>query len=558
MEVVPMKKARFADLQDYLALIVRRKAWVIAVFAALCGLTVVVALILPGIYLSQTMILIQPREVPSEFVKDLVSGTTDERLSAIEQTILSRTNLLKVLNEFESQMMEYRGMNDDRKVAKLKSRILVEFPDVRRRGQYLPTTNFRISYRDPNPLLAQRITGRLASLFIEQDSRTRENQVFGTTEFLNTELSKIAQQLHESETRLKTLKEQYRYELPSELETNLRTLDRLQMQKTGNLEALDRYTTMQLNLERQVSETPPTISKDLAAARNVIGSGQRTGSPLVELYRKKEQEYKALAAKATERHPDVLRAKAELEALRKDIPPEELDPSSSQLADEPVQAAVEMVPNPVYQNLIGQLRQMKTEIEIREREKKWIEAEMTLYNDRVQSTPRVEQEIAAVVRNNEDLTRQHEDLKAKHSQAKLSESLESRQKGAQFTVVDPANYPLETASPNPAFLIVVGAFLSLFLAVATAFVVDMASQKVWTDRELERVLGAPVLVEIPDIVTPADAGPQRLRTLAYATASLVSAALYAAGLYYLYVKQAPVLRALDPVIEKLFVERMTN
>jgi polysaccharide biosynthesis transport protein len=286
--------------------------------------------------------------------------------------------------------------------------------------------------------------------------------------------------------------------------------------------------------------------------------GQKQPSRLLELYRKKEQEYKELAGRATEKHPDVMRAKAQLEELKKDTPPEELESTNAQAADTSARVAVEMVPNPVYQNLIGQLRQMKTEIEIREREKKWIETEMDLYNGRVQNTPRVEQEIAAVVRNNDDLTKQHEDLKAKLSQAKLSESLESRQKGAQFTIVDPANYPLEPASPRPIFLLLAGSIASLGAALVVALIVDLTSQKIWTERELQRALGVPVLVEIPDIVTTADTRPIRIKRAAFATASLVSAALYGAGLYLLYLKQIPVLRALDPVIEKLFTERMTN
>ena len=96
-----MKKARLKNLNDYLALIVRRRWWVIYTFVALCGLTMLIALVMPQSYTSQTMIMIQPRDVPSDFVKDLIGEDTDARLTAIEQTILSRTNLLKILDEFE-------------------------------------------------------------------------------------------------------------------------------------------------------------------------------------------------------------------------------------------------------------------------------------------------------------------------------------------------------------------------------------------------------------------------------------------------------------------------
>ena len=52
------------------------------------------------------------------------------------------------------------------------------------------------------------------------------------------------------------------------------------------------------------------------------------------------------------------------------------------------------------------------------------------------------------MRLNDDLKKQYDDLKSKLSQARLSESLESKQKGSQFQIVDPANYPLVPAKPN--------------------------------------------------------------------------------------------------------------
>jgi uncharacterized protein involved in exopolysaccharide biosynthesis len=367
VEGIEVKKSRLVGLQDYLALFVRRRWWVVVPFAAVTALAVLISTMIPRVYVSQTMILIQPREIPSDFVKNLISGTTDERLNIIEQMILSRTNLLKILAEFEAQMTDYRGMNDERKVDKLKNRIKIDFQAERRRGEWLPTTSFRISYRDQNPQLAQKVTARLATLFIEQDNRARESQVFGTTQFLTTEIAKVDQQLQQSEDGLKSLKERYRYEMPSELETNLRTLDRLQMQKTANSEALDRNTTMQLNLERMISETPSTISREAAAAKNLLPAPPAR-NPLVDTYRRKESEYKELAARATEKHPDVVRAKAELDRLKNEIPPEDL------IAVEQPATAVESpdvpattLPNPAYQSLLAQLRQLKTEIDIRQR-----------------------------------------------------------------------------------------------------------------------------------------------------------------------------------------------
>lgn len=538
-----MKKARLSNLNDYLALIVRQRWCVVSTVVAICGLAMLIALIMPRSYTSHTMILIQARDIPTDFVKDLIGSDTNGRLNAIEQTILSRTNLMKILDEFGDWMPTLRDLNDERKVLELRKRVIIKFSSGEGRSASLQTTNIQISYRDHNPELAQKITARLAALFIEQDSHTREDKVFGTAEFFQAEVNKVADQLRQSEDKLRILKQRNRYELPSEQETNLRTLDRLQIQKTGNLEALDRYVTLQMNLERQISETSPLIYTETAGRTS-------TGAPLnpqVENYRRKEQEYKELLIKAKPDHPDVRRLKAELDQLKAEIPPEALAATEPK----PVATAPASQPNPIYQSLSAQLRQLKTDIAIREREKLQIESDMDKYSRRVQNSPGVEQEMQAVIRTNEDLTKQHDELKKKLADAKLAGSLESRQKGEQFAIIDPANYPMEPSPPSPLTILLAGFAVSLVAGVAAAVVVNTLNQRVWTYHELERALEAPVLVEIPAMNTPTDVRLAIRRRLAHALLFVICAGAYFGGIYYLYHRQSAVLRVLDPLIEKI-------
>jgi polysaccharide chain length determinant protein (PEP-CTERM system associated) len=541
-----MKKTRFHGTRDYLAVLVRRKWWALSISILAAGLAVLFALIVPDVFVSESMILIKPREVPSDFVKDLISGTTDERLTAIQQTILSRTNLLKIINEFEASLVQLRGLNDEVKVEQLKKRITIDYPSEKLRGTYQPITTITIAFRDRNPDLAQKIDSRLGQLFIEQDSRAREEQVFGTTEFFKTELNKVGDELKQSEAQLQQLKGRYRYELPNQFETNLRTLDRLQLEKNGNIEALDRYVSMQLVLEQQLSETSRTIPREQANRSQAPGAPP-TANQAWEIFRKKQQDYQALVGSKKENHPDALRLKAELDKMEKALPPLPLTP----LGDTTGDTAQDMVPNPVYQNLSGQLQQIKTEMEIRQNEKKWIDGQITLYLDRVQKTPQIEQETQALIRTTDDLNKQHEDLKGKLAQAMLSESLESRQKGSQFILLDPANYPLEPAPPQRPIILLVGLGISVAVGLAGAFVIDFLSPSIFTEGELERALESNVLIEIPSITTLSDTTRARHRAIAFAAAFVVLLCVYGGCLYFLYHKQAFLLRILDPVIQRI-------
>jgi polysaccharide chain length determinant protein (PEP-CTERM system associated) len=542
-----MKGLHFGGPQDYLALLVRRKWWVLFPFLALSSFAILLTSALPKMFVSETLILIRPRDVPEDFVKDLIAGSTEQRLTAIQQTVLSRTNLVAILHEFEDKLPEYKNLNMDERVLKLNGQIKVQFEEKRGSGP-ASITYFRISYQNRNPELAQKIAAKLTSLFIEQDNRARETQVFGTTEFLAGELEKVADQLKQSDAKLKNLKATRRYELPDQLETNLRTLDRLGLQKQANAEALDRTATMQLNLERMIAETDRVIPRQTPRGATLPGKNSALGE-----YRQKKLELDQLSLKYKASHPEVQAATLQLERLKNKIPPEELA-----LLDQPEDKAYESElnaltqPNPAHQNLTSQLEQVKTEFEIRERERKNIEADLVRYTQRVQATPQSEQEIAEVARQNTDLMKQYDKLKNDLAQAKLSESLESRQKGSQFVIVDPANYPLIPTKPSKPAVALGGLVVSLLLGIAIAVVVDIAKQKLWTQSEIEGLLGATVLVEIPEIVTDADVALARRKRITFVASCVGAAMAYSIGLYFLYLHQASVLRHLDPVLQKLY------
>src|SRR5262249_14155649 len=148
---------------------------------------------------------------------------------------------------------------------------------------------------------------------------------------------------------------------------------------------------------------------------------------------------------------DVLAAKARLDRIKEKTPPALIQAAATQ--DETIpdqtstqQSAVE--PNPLYVRLANQLQEVKTELDIRQKEKAGIDSESAKYSHRVEATPKTEQDIAEAQRQTDDVKKDYEDLKNKLAQARLAESLESKQKGSQFVIVDPANYPLEPNKPD--------------------------------------------------------------------------------------------------------------
>ena len=56
---------------------------------------------LPKIYEAKTLILVEPQRVPGEFVRNIVPQDIRSRIGTISQQILSRSNLEKVIDEFQ-------------------------------------------------------------------------------------------------------------------------------------------------------------------------------------------------------------------------------------------------------------------------------------------------------------------------------------------------------------------------------------------------------------------------------------------------------------------------
>src|SRR5262249_43825120 len=134
---------------------------------------------------------------------------------------------------------------------------------------------------------------------------------------------------------------------------------------------------------------PPDLrGKPVAAAPP--GANPLGANPLAEEFRKKERAYHELVARYTSKHPDVLRAKGELERLRAEVPPEDLIVVDRSSAAVPSAVAEVGDSNPLYLRLNTQLREIKTEIDIREKERLAIDREIALYSRRVQNTPRAE------------------------------------------------------------------------------------------------------------------------------------------------------------------------
>ena len=528
---------------DFVALLLRRKWWVIVPFVALSCIVAVLTKELPRIYVSEALVLVRPRDVPQVFVMDLISGSLQQRLRSIEQTVRSRQNIVAILSEFRSKLPEFDRLNTDEAVDRLRRQIDIRF-DIVSESSGTTVSSFRLLFSHKDPEVAKEINKKLTTLFIDQDSRARESNVFGTTGFMSTELEKARVDLEQSDEKLKILKGKFRPELPQQMEANLQALNRLNDQKRYNVEIMERLRTQRQSIEERMTQEDEFLK--------VEATPRKSSNPKIEEFRQAKERLEATIAKfpANSPMPDIPMARTQMERAEAKLTPEERE-EALKAPTTPTGEDGKPLPNPVYQNLKNQLKQIDQEIRFQEKNRNDIDSDYKIYSARVERTPQVEQELTDVIRENMDLKKEYDGLKEKLTAARLSESLESKQRAGQFQVLDEANAPIESAKPNKWAVLLTGVVFSLGLSIGIAVLVDVLRQRVWTQSEIEAFWGVPVMVDIPQILTDADIVVAHRKKWIMAASSLAGAVVFSLCLYLIYLRTPYILEQLDPVLQKV-------
>src|SRR6187431_2009403 len=85
---------------EYARMAWRRRWFIVIPAVVIASGTFVVSVFLPNRYRAATAISIIPQRVPEKFVRTTVTADLNERLNLIQQQILSRTRLERIVQEF--------------------------------------------------------------------------------------------------------------------------------------------------------------------------------------------------------------------------------------------------------------------------------------------------------------------------------------------------------------------------------------------------------------------------------------------------------------------------
>ncbi|RLC32013.1 MAG: lipopolysaccharide biosynthesis protein [Deltaproteobacteria bacterium] len=531
--------------------IVRRgkKAFLITVLSIFV-LGVIIAFVLPPIYRSQSTILIETQQIPQEYVQSSVTGYVEQRLQMITQRVMSRSRLMEIIDRFNlypDMRDRYTTeeiideMRDDIDLETISADVI----DTRTGRPTSATIAFSLSYEGKDPSTVQKVANTLASIYMEQNLKTREEQASETTAFLQQERDALKKQIDDIQNRISRFKEEHAGALPENTAINLQSVARLESQldqveaQIRSLQERKIYLTGQI---ATVEPLNPIVTEDgkmvehpkerLKALRLELITLQSTLSDKHPDIKRLKKEIAKLEARTGEtddaiakvrrlsdlkgqlaamkgrlgpRHPDVIRLSKEVDLLSKEVEKLHADKTSLEVSEESPD-------NPAYINLKTQIATTESDIRSYTRQAKQIKEKIDSYLAAIEKTPAVEKDYNDMISDLESAKLKYNEVMNKLMEARIAQGMEESQRGERFTIIDPAQFPEKPYKPNRIAIILIGFVLALGAGTGIVAVHESMDSSVKTADELADITGLPVFSTISLIETDEEKAAKRKKT----------------------------------------------
>jgi succinoglycan biosynthesis transport protein ExoP len=525
------------DFGHYVAIFKNRKKYFIIPALTIFVVATLFAYLWPATYQSSSTILIEEQQIPQEFVRSTVTGFAEQRIQSLTQQILSRVKLWEIIQQFKLYPELQEKYTREEILEKMRDNIKLETisaevgdPRKRRGGQPSVTIAFSIAYRGANPGMVQKVSGTLASLYLEQNLKTREAQAQSTTKFLEAELKELQERIQKLGAQITAFKEQHEGLLPEQqpfnreqvarleleikqLENYIRTTEERKSYLEGQLATVspdntytggsgakimlsptDRLKALQVvlaDLRSKFAPDHPDIRKtvrEIAELKKLAGT---TSGSAVERRKRLAQLKNELAEKQgkySDQHPETKKLKNEIAQLEQ-LEQESKKPSGAAKATTEPE-------NPAYISLATQAKAAEIDISAFRSQQTAVQSKLKKYRERLEEAPKVEQGYMALMRDYQNAHVKHQEVMNKILEARISEGMEEHQKGEKFTLIDPASFPEKPVSPNRLAILLGGVAASLAVGFGCVALVEHLDRSVKNSDDLVRLTGLPVLGSI--------------------------------------------------------------
>jgi succinoglycan biosynthesis transport protein ExoP len=487
----------------------RRKWLALLVFAAVIGGAATVALSLPNLYRAAATVLVERQQVSEAFVRPSVTAELETRLQTIREDVMSRSRLSELIGRLGLYPELRQTAPLEALVARMRRDIELDLKGVESlMSGRTSTIAFTISYGGRDPETVAKVANALAAMYVAENTRIREGQATRTAEFLKAQLADVKKDLDAHDQRANDFRLSHLGELPQQVQTNLASLERLNTQLRLNGENQIRALDRRERIER--------LRADAAAA-----PPQGVSSPEAERLAKLRQQLDDLQGRFTDAYPDVVRLRADIDALRR------------QMAQHPAPDRPAPVPGDPAARLAESLALVDAELRGLRNEERSLRQTIAGYEQRVDNVPKRQQEFQEMSHDYETTKERYDTLLKRYEEAQLVASLEQGKNVEQFRILDAALPPRDPIAPNRMRLLALGLALAAGLAVGAVMAAEKLDTAFHRIEDLRAFVGVPTLGRVPLIPSAAQTRKNRRRAALAAVSAVVGVLLIVAGSRYL-------------------------
>lgn len=502
--MIPGKKYK---PEDFLAIFWRRR-WVIFLPLAIAAiLTALWSQTLPDKYRSDTFVMVLAPQVPENFVRPMETETLQERLTSMEQQILSRTRLERIVTELDLYKEERKSLLMDEVIAQMRTDIRVDVAKARRRDD---PGSFTIGFQYGEPKTAMLVTERLAELFVRENLEGRNQQADVTNQFLNRQLEEALRKLQDHEARVDAFSQQHAGRLPSQVQTNLQVMSSTRQELQNLTDGINRDRDRQIVIERTIADE---IALGSIAIPNSDKGGEGTTQTAAQQLASAKAALAVLQLKLTPEHPDMRAARRRIAELEQKASAEAVQqPVSDGLPVGPLSPA-EATRQRRLSGLRSEFESLERNIALKRAQAERLQTVVSDYKVRIDAAPGLESQLTQLMRDYETLQGSYTDLLKKAQAAKVASNLEGDQVSQRFKILDAARVPERPTSPNRLRLNLTGAFAGLALGLLLAGLLEYRDTSLRTEEDVLVALSLPVVALVPTMWTPDELKKVRRRRL---------------------------------------------
>jgi len=516
VEEIEEQSSEGFDLQRYVGIVRRRHMHFL--LPLLAGWLVVwgASWVLPPRYRSSMSILVEQPTMPRDYVTPNVNDDLQNRMQSLTQQILSRSRLLRIIDQLHLYPDPHGRLTADDKVEQMRKDI--GEPEMLRDGMGRINA-FNVGFQSRDPHVAQQVTSELTNLFINENLEARQQQSEDTTKFLESQLEEARKALADQEEKIREFKGQHVGEMPGQLQSNLQILSGLQSQLQSEQDALNAAKQQHVYLQ-SLADQYRSLQGPVKTA-----DGTSVGLPAIDVELEKLRAQLAdLSSHYTDRHPDVRKLKeqiAKTEKMRAQLVAAGKDKSASGDASEDL-AVTDPTRASMLVQVQSQLRSNQVEITNREQSIASLTAKIGDYQGRLNQEPIREQQLADLTRGYDQSKANYDDLLKRKNESAMATDMEKLQEGERFSIIDPPSLPTKPDFPNRMKFCTIGLAVGLALGVVVAGAFEFLDDRIYEEKELQKMLPIAVISEIPALPLASEQRQQRRRFwLGWATAAAV-------------------------------------